>query len=436
MAILRFVPVASLAPYLVLTIAWVMSFGALAPPASAHGKSVSYSAWHLDSDGAQISVRIPLLDLSRLGIPLPLAGRGNTASAARGVGLYLAERLQLLTPTGSCTRLADPISRPAETGWVSFRWSVECPPASPKTLRSRILLDESPSHLHFARVTLNPKDPTQKTRVVERVLTAAETDWPLTTSAAEARSSAPSAQLQGTSFASYLRLGIEHILSGWDHLAFVLALILLARSLGEVARLVTGFTVAHSITLALAVLGWIRVESGPIEALIGFSVALIAIENGWTLAGRGRWVPILTVTGLLALAGGAALAGAPFLPALTVLGLALFCASHFELLRRAPQANLHRIALAFAFGLVHGFGFAGVLAEMTLPTGRLAAALLGFNVGVEIGQLAVVAAAWPLLVGLRRIAQGQPYRIFAELGSAAICGIGLYWFLVRSLAPG
>jgi len=170
--------------------------------------------------------------------------------------------------------------------------------------------------------------------------------------------------------------------------------------------------------------------------LIGFSVALIAIENSWTLAGRGRWVPIVTVTGLLALAGGAALAGIPFLPALTVLGLAVFCASHFELLRRAPHANLHRVALAFAFGLVHGFGFAGVLAEMTLPTERLATALLGFNIGVEIGQLAVVAVAWPLLAGLRKIAQGRPYRIFAELGSAAICGIGLYWFLVRSLAPG
>jgi hypothetical protein len=439
MATLRTVPVASLALRLVSAIAlvaWLMPLGALAPPASAHGKSVSYSAWHLDSDGAQISVRIPLLDLSRLGIPLPLDGSANTSSATRGVGLYLAERLELLTPAGSCTRLADPSSRPAETGWVRFRWSVECPPASPMTLRSRILLEQSPSHLHFARITLKPEDPTQRARVVERVLTAAETDWPLSTSALDVPTSTPSAELQGTSFTSYLRLGIEHILSGWDHLAFVLALILLARSLGEVARLVTGFTVAHSVTLALAVLGWIRVESGPVEALIGFSVALIAIENSWTLAGRGRWVPILTVTGLLALAGGAALAGIPFLPALTVLGLAIFCASHFELLRRAPDANLHRVALAFAFGLVHGFGFAGVLAEMTLPTERLATALLGFNVGVEIGQLAVVAVAWPLLAGLRKIAQGRPYRIFAELGSAAICGIGLYWFLVRSLAPG
>ena len=135
-----------------------MHLGALAPPASAHGKSVSYSAWHLDSDGAQISVRIPLLDLSRLGIPLPLPGNAHNASAARGVGLYLAERLQLLTPAGSCTRHADPLSRPAETGWVRFRWSVECPPESPRTLRSQILLEESPSHLHFARVTLNPEE--------------------------------------------------------------------------------------------------------------------------------------------------------------------------------------------------------------------------------------------------------------------------------------
>ena len=87
--------------------------------------------------------------------------------------------------------------------------------------------------------------------------------------------------------------------------------------------------------------------------------------------------------------------------------------------------------MAFAFGLVHGFGFAGVLAEMALPTGRLAPALFGFNVGVELGQLAVVAVVWPALAWLARHWVVWHARI-AEVGSAAVCGLGLFWFATRT----
>ncbi len=103
----------------------------------------------------------------------------------------------------------------------------------------------------------------------------------------------------------YLVLGIEHIATGYDHIAFVLALLLLAASLREVAGLVTGFTIGHSLTLALAVLGVVRPEPAAIEALIGFSIALVAAENAWLLGGRPRAVPWLLVAGLAALAAAA-----------------------------------------------------------------------------------------------------------------------------------
>ncbi len=95
-----------------------------------------------------------------------------------------------------------------------------------------------------------------------------------------------------------------------------------------------------------------------------------------------------------------------------------------------------RLALAFAFGLVHGFGFAGVLAEMSLPTARLVPALVGFNLGVELGQLAVVALIWPVLALLARLPDARLHRVVAEVGSAAVCGIGLYWFVTRTLGGG
>ncbi|MEE8581820.1 MAG: HupE/UreJ family protein, partial [Myxococcota bacterium] len=235
--------------------------------------------------------------------------------------------------------------------------------------------------------------------------------------------------------AGYLALGMGHILSGWDHLAFVLALLLLARSLGEVAQLVTGFTLAHSVTLALAVLGWVRPAEGAVEAVIAFSVALVAAENVWIVSRGDRRLLAGVVGGLLLLTA-LAVAGVGALPLLCLIGLTLFSLCHFALLSRVRRPARQRAALSFAFGLVHGFGFAGILSEMTLPTERLAPALFGFNVGVELGQLAVVAVVWPALRALARAEDPRWHRAVTEFGSAAICGLGVFWLVTRTFGAG
>jgi hypothetical protein len=288
---------------------------------------------------------------------------------------------------------------------------------------STLLLDVAPSHLHFARVEMPDGS------VREAVLSEAQTTWPL--GDLDARTAV--ADAAGTSLGGYLKLGVAHIATGYDHIAFVLALLLLAANLREVTGLVTGFTVGHSVTLALAVLGVVRPEARAIEALIGFSIALVATENSWLLGGRPRAIPVVVVAGLAALAAAAA-GGHGAVAASTLLGLALFSGCHFGLLDRASRPALVRAAVAFAFGLVHGFGFAGVLAELELPTDRLVAALFGFNAGVEVGQLAVVAAIWPLLRALARASDGRWHDRVAAAGSAAICGLGLFWFLTRTFA--
>jgi hydrogenase/urease accessory protein HupE len=144
--------------------------------------------------------------------------------------------------------------------------------------------------------------------------------------------------------ATYLRLGVEHILFGFDHLLFVLALVILVRGWRRVAVTVTAFTIAHSITLAAATLGFVNVPGPPVEAAIALSIMLVSVEI--LNARRGK-------------------------PSLTA---------------RLPWL------VAFSFGLLHGFGFAGALAEVGLPQHAIPVALLFFNLGVEIGQLAFVAA--------------------------------------------
>jgi hypothetical protein len=385
---------------------------AAAGDAHAHGRSVSYSTWNFDGDRVHVQARISRLELTRLALD-PVGSPGDSERVAR----LLAEELRLRSDGAECAPAREPVALPAATGWVVYGWPLACAVGERFSITSGLLLEAAPSHLHFARVVHGD-------RVIERVLSEAEPSWDL---AGFTSDSAPAAAA-GSSLASYVALGVEHILSGWDHLAFVLALLLLAGTVREVAGLVTAFTVAHSVTLGLAVLGIVQPEGRVVEALIGFSIALVAAENAWILGGRDRIIPAVTVGAL----GLAAIFGLGALPRLALVGLALFSLCHFALLQVSERPARLRAAVAFAFGLIHGFGFAGVLAEMALPVDRLAPALFGFNVGVEIGQLAVVMLSWPLLRLLARASAERAAPLLSELASAAICGLGLFWFVTRS----
>jgi hypothetical protein len=399
--------------------AWLCLLALLgwADAAAAHGRSHSYSTWEIQGSEVQVRARLPRIEVTRLA---PLGLRTTTGPA---VSRYLADALRLSAAGEPCEIVSAPTPLPGPEAWSIHGWRLRCPGPDDWAIESRVLIEAAPSHLHFARI-VSPDG-----SVSERVLHEAGPVWQL--SSADADAGEPTATPAPSAFSSYVGLGIEHILSGWDHLAFVFALLLLASRLSEVAGLVTGFTVGHSVTLALAVLGFVQTEATAVEAAIAFSVALVAVENSWTLADRQRVVAVAVVTALVAASAASAL-GVGGVGALTWLGLAIFAGCHFALLDRSDRPARLRSALALAFGLIHGFGFAGVLAELHLPPDRLAQALFGFNLGVEIGQLAVVVLAWPVLAGLAALGKGRARRAVAEIGSAAIAGLGLYWLVLRA----
>jgi hydrogenase/urease accessory protein HupE len=194
--------------------------------------------------------------------------------------------------------------------------------------------------------------------------------------------------------ATYLRLGVEHILFGFDHLLFVLALVVLVREWRRVAVTVTAFTIAHSITLAAATLGFVNVPGPPVEATIALSILLVAVEI--LNARRGK-------------------------PSVTA---------------RLPWL------VAFSFGLLHGFGFAGALAEVGLPQHAIPVALLFFNVGVEVGQLIFVAAVLSLIrllldAASQLLEPALVQRTFDRLDVTVAYAIGIvaaYWLFERTTA--
>jgi HupE / UreJ protein len=185
-----------------------------------------------------------------------------------------------------------------------------------------------------------------------------------------------------STFGTYLRQGFIHVVpEGLDHILFVLGLYLLSRAWKPLLAQVTTFTLAHSVTLALATIGYVRVSPAIVEPVIAASIAAVALENIFR-----------------------------------------------------PLYTSWRLLVVFIFGLIHGLGFAGALSDLGLPTSSLASGLVGFNVGVELGQLAVITIAFLLTAWLRDAARYRRWIVIP--GSALIAILGAWWTIERIIGRG
>jgi HupE/UreJ protein len=379
--------------------------------ALAHDQTTSYSTWKVRGSTVEVTVRLTLLDVSRF----PWAN-ADPARVDRMLADYLTERLTMRAGDAPCRLDGAPHPIPGPGDRVAFGWRLQCAGSADLRLRSDVLLDVAPSHLHFARVEIEGQPP------LERVLSDGEREWSIHAAAAGI------ARKGGGANESYLQLGLAHIATGWDHLAFLAALLLAGGSLAATARSIVGFAVAHSLSLALATLGSLSLDSASIAALIGLSIALVAAENLWHAADRALWLPCAITAALAGLALASASGHGRVAP-LALAGLALFAACYFTLLGRAPRTAPLRSAFAFLFGLLHGLGFAGAL-EQSLSD-DVGASLLRFNLGIEIGVIAAVGAA--LLI--RRVVETRESRLreaAVDYASAAALMLGTYWFVARA----
>jgi len=376
--------------------------------AAAHVRSVSWSSWTLEGSAASVRVRVLREDL-RSDPRLAELRAEPGPEDERALDEILEHSVRLESAAGPC--LAEAGTRQAladvEEVYVLRAWRVRCP-GGPIRIASDLLFGPIPSHLHFVSLA-RPGVPT-----VERLLTRDAPAWDIGADAAAS-----------TGVVDFIALGVRHVATGPDHVLFVLTLLLMAGSLRAVAGIVTGFTLGHSATLALAVLGGVRPDVPTVEALVGASIAVVAVENVW-LERRDPWiarglVASLALVTLVGAAGGRSAATA-------LLGLSVFVACYFGLLGRVARPERLRWAVAALFGTVHGLAFSGALAEMSLPRASLAGALFGFNVGVEIAQLALVALAWPLW---RLLARTTLRARAVEIASAMALCAGSFWVVDR-----
>lgn len=352
---------------------------AIATPSDAHQEDTSYTRVVVDERTVTTEVTFDLHVLGRIAV-VDLDGDqivtdDELRTAAPVVQAYLAERLHLSLEDGPpslgaprAPEWADgadtaPVTR---VDWpqtlVDFRFS-RSTDGHPRlvTLVYDTWDELGGSHTNLTSIEQPGYDP------LEVVFTAEEPDYDYYTEAP----ASPWSQ-----FGRFVRLGAEHIWEGFDHILFLVALLVVSR-LRELLQIVTAFTAAHSITLGLAALEIVVLPPPIIEAGIAATIVWVAWQNL-----RGR-------------------------------------------------RGAHRWRLTFAFGLVHGFGFANVLRDLELPAAGLVRALAGFNIGVELGQVAIVAVLWPGFALLARTRLGAP----AVTGVSAAVGIaGLVW-LVERAAP-
>ena len=356
---------------------------ALASPAGAHKSSDSYLSLVLEDERITGQWDIALRDLDyAIGIDTDQDGLitwGELRAHHRAIADYALANLKFAADGSACiTRPIDHlVDEHSDGAYEVLRFAVDCSvvPAV-LSIKYSLLFDLDPQHRGLLR--LEAQDRTHTT-----VFSPDHETWQF-----QGRSVA-----LGRQFLDYFETGIWHIWTGFDHLLFLCALLLPAvldhrggkwqavarfrQAFLEVFRIVTAFTVAHSITLSLAVLGFIALPSRLIESAIAASVIVAALNNLYPMIQKRLWI------------------------------------------------------VAFVFGLVHGLGFANVLTDLALPKSALAVSLVSFNLGVEAGQLALVAAFLPLAYGFRH--SWLYPRVILGAGSLGIAATASVWLIERSL---
>lgn len=383
----------------------------LAAGAGAHTRSESHSAWQINASEVHLQFTVPELEARRL------AAGGGAPDAATLIA-YLSAHLGAQSQGGACAPSAAPRAVAAATGYRRFEFQFRCPSASRIRLTDTAFFDLVATHTNFAQVRQEDGE------IIEQLFTQDHATLELGPANA-------GGGLQNAGFLDYLLMGIAHILTGVDHQAFLLGLVLISRRLRDLVFVVTGFTLGHSLTLALAVTGIIRPHAEYIDALVGLTIVLIGMEN--IVAENHRPLPAaLGLAALLVLMALGRAAGFGGLPVLVLLGGGLFAANYLMMSGRLRDAGRMRIGVTLVFGLIHGFGFASNLLEMRLPANRLAELLLGFNLGVEIGQLACVTLVLLFVYLLTRLYRGLPRRPLADLVASGLIAVGMFWFVSRS----
>ena len=385
-------------------------------PLNAHQLSRSFSKWEINDKDVEVSFTVPARQVTLLA-----ALEGPQASLDKLLARHLERHLKIYNSKDECNKLGEIQSSYDANGYVRGQIKFICENNGDEILiKNNSFFPVSIGHVHFARIKIN------------------DTDWQesiFTSSRPEATFSlltGKSDQSKFEIFIDYIYLGFDHILEGYDHLAFLFAILLITFQFRKMLLSITGFTLGHSITLALASLGYIQPAGEAIEALIGFTILLVAYE-ALTVDEKNKYLFAFIITLLIFILALISLFTGGNINLMTWLGLVIFTFFYNILLEDRKQAERLNPLITVVFGLIHGFGFAGVLTELGLPKDGLIVGLLGFNLGVELGQILVISIVLIILFLLGKTYLARYKKLIYNLTGMSLIALGVFWFVGRSL---
>ena len=393
----------------------------LLSPLNAHYFSESFSKWNVVDNKVEANFSLLTLESTRI-FQVENYQKimfEENLSETDVFKIYLSRHLKVTSEGENCSLVDEIKELNSQEGSLNLSLNFECPSNKEIKIINNALFNLVQSHIHIARIYIDNNLYTEKALFFN--------DQSIDLNEEKENNSF------SNSFYKFFSLGLDHILSGYDHLLFILGLLLLVTNLKRLLLVITGFTIGHSLTLSLSVINIIQVKSSLVEALIGYTIMFVGLEYLYKENNdhRVRMIFITTLSLLLLIFGNLI---NPNFPYFLILGILLFSLGYFYLLKNLNSENNLLSIITIIFGLIHGFGFGGFLLGSKISSENIFSGLLGFNLGVEVGQIIFVLLILLIYKLLMTLKITKIIEVMKNLSFFAVVFFGFFFFIQRLIA--
>ena len=393
----------------------------LLSPLNAHYFSESFSKWNVVDNKVEANFSLLTLESTRI-FQVENYQKimfEENLSETDVFKIYLSQHLKVTSEGKNCSLVDEIKELNSQEGSLNLSLNFECPSNKEIKIINNALFNLVQSHIHIARIYIDNNLYTEKALFFN--------DQSIDLNEEKENNSF------SNSFYKFFSLGLDHILSGYDHLLFILGLLLLVTNLKRLLLVITGFTIGHSLTLSLSVINIIQVKSSLVEALIGYTIMFVGLEYLYKENNDHRVSMIfITTLSLLLLIFGNFIN--PNFPYFLILGILLFSLGYFYLLKNLNSENNLLSIITIIFGLIHGFGFGGFLLGSKISSENIFSGLLGFNLGVEVGQIIFVLLILLIYKLLMTLKITKIIEVMKNLSFFAVVFFGFFFFIQRLIA--
>ena len=393
----------------------------LLSPLNAHYFSESFSKWNVVDNKVEANFSLLTLESTRI-FQVENYQKimfEENLSETDVFKIYLSQHLKVTSEGKNCSLVDEIKELNSQEGSLNLSLNFECPSNNEIKIINNALFNLVQSHIHIARIYIDNNLYTEKALFFN--------DQSIDLNEEKENNSF------SNSFYKFFSLGLDHILSGYDHLLFILGLLLLVTNLKRLLLVITGFTIGHSLTLSLSVINIIQVKSSLVEALIGYTIMFVGLEYLYKENNDHRVSMIfITTLSLLLLIFGNLIN--PNFPYFLILGILLFSLGYFYLLKNLNSENNLLSIITIIFGLIHGFGFGGFLLGSKISSENIFSGLLGFNLGVEVGQIIFVLLILLIYKLLMTLKITKIIEVMKNLSFFAVVFLGFFFFIQRLIA--